>query len=321
MKPPDKVEVKRRGYVAVIGGANLDIHGKSTKKLLPKDSNPGTVHFSAGGVARNVAENLTRLGVDCRLISAIGKDHHGQVLMQLCREAGIDMQYVREFASAPTSTYLSVLDDTGEMHVAVNDMRIIENLSAERLQQHQAMLENASLTILDANLPADALAWLADTLASNVVFADTVSAAKAPRLKPILNAIHTLKTSPLEVEALTGLGARTQTQLRAIASQLHADGVQRVFITRGDQGVFYSTGDVQDVKELKRNAHDVHNAGGAGDAFLAGLAYAWLEDWPLDESLQFALAAAELTLSHPASSNPALSLAAVTRVLETQGAG
>ncbi len=308
-------------YVTTIGGANLDIHGKSNKKLLTKDSNPGTVSFSAGGVARNVAENLARLGVDCRLISAIGKDHHGQVLMQLCRDAGIDMQYVLELTSAPTSTYLSVLDDTGEMHVAVNDMSIIENLSAERLQQHRAMLENASLTILDANLPADALAWLADTLVGNVVFADTVSAAKASRLKPILNAIHTLKTSPLEVEALTGLEADTETQLRAITDQLHTAGVKRVFITRGDQGVFYSTGNQQGVKELKRDAHDVHNAGGAGDAFLAGLAYAWLQDWPFDESLQFALAAADITLSHAASSSPALSLATVNRAMETQRAG
>jgi len=139
MNLTNKGLIKGRGYVlsdtpfiAAIGGANIDIHGKSNKALRGKDSNPGTVHTSAGGVARNVAENLARLGVDCRLISAIGDDHYGQMLMRLCREAGIDMQYVQEFASAATSTYLSVLDDTGDMPVAVADMSIIDNLSAER---------------------------------------------------------------------------------------------------------------------------------------------------------------------------------------------
>ncbi len=328
MNLTNKGLIKGRGYVlsdtpfvAVIGGANIDIHGKSTKALRSKDSNPGTVQTSAGGVARNIAENLARLGVDCRLISAIGNDHHGQMLMRLCREAGMDMQYVQEIASAPTSTYLSVIDNTGDMQVAIADMSIINNLSAERLQQHQAMLNQSALMILDTNLPDDALAWLAGTFAGNILFADTVSTTKALRLKPYLQSIHTLKTSALEAEALTGCEGRTQTQLRKLADRLHAEGVERVFITRGDKGVFYSTSDTHGVKKLQHDKREVHNAGGAGDAFLAGLAYAWLEDYSLDDSVLFALAAADITLSHSATSSPALSLAAINESLETHSAG
>lgn len=320
--------IKGRGYVVretpfvvVIGGANIDIHGKSNQSLRPKDSNPGTVHTSAGGVARNVAENLARLGVDCRLISAIGTDHHGQMLMRLSREAGIDMQYVHEIASAPTSTYLSVLDDTGDMQVAIADMSIIDRLSAERLQIQEAMLRQSSLMILDTNLPDDALAWLTDTFAETPIFADTVSAAKATRLKPYLSSIHTLKTGSTEVEALTGLSARKQTELRKVAARLHDQGVERLFITRGEQGVFYSTSDQQGLQKVQRTKHKMQNAGGAGDAFLAALAYTWLEDFPLHDSMQFAVAAADMTLSHPATSSPALSLAAVNRILEVQRAG
>ena len=94
-----------------------------------------------------------------------------------------------------------------------------------------------------------------------------------------------------------------------------------MFITRAEQGVFYSTGDTHGVQQLPRDQRDVHNAGGAGDAFLAGIAFAWLEDWPLQETLRFALAAADITLSHPATSSPALSLAAINRVLEAQRVG
>lgn len=312
---------RTKTFVTVIGGANIDIHGKSNEALRPKDSNPGTVRTSAGGVARNVAENLSRLGVDCRLISAIGDDHHGRMLLQLCREAGIDTQYVHEFSTAPTSTYLSVLDDTGDMQVAIADMSVIDALNAERLQQHQAMLEQSSPIILDTNLPDDALAWLTATFAARTIFADTVSAAKSVRIKPFLQSIHTLKTSALEAEALTGLEASTPDQLRKVADQLHAEGVEQLFITRGEQGVFYSTGDTHGVQRLQRDKNDVHNAGGAGDAFLAGLAFAWLEDWSLKKTVDFALAAADITLSHSATSSPALSLAAVNRVLEAQRVG
>jgi pseudouridine kinase len=322
MNLTNKGVIKGRGYVlsetsfaAVLGGANMDIHGKSHKALRSNDSNPGTVQTSAGGVARNIAENLARLGVDCRLISAVGNDQHGRMLMQLGREAGINMQHVQRLESAATSTYLSVLDDSGDMQVAISDMSIIDELSADRLTQFQAMLNQASLIILDTNLPDDALAWLAGTFADHTIFVDTVSTTKAMRIKPYLRSVHTLKTSAIEAEALTGLKARTQAELRALAGWIHAQGVERLFITRGAQGVFYSTHDAQGVEKLRLARRDIKNAGGAGDAFLATLAYAWLESWPLETSLQCALAAADITLSHRETSSPALSLAAINRIV------
>lgn len=327
MNLTNKGLIKGRGYVvsdtpfvAVIGGANIDIHGKSNRRLRSKDSNPGTVHTSAGGVARNVAENLARLGVDCRLISAIGTDHHGQMLMRLSREAGIDMQYVHEIASSPTSTYLSVLDPSGEMEVAIADMSIVDQLSAKRLQVHEAMLQESNLMVLDANLPDDALAWLSSTFSDKPIFADTVSAAKASRLRPYISSIHTLKTGTAEIEALMTAQARTQTQLRTLATRLHEEGVERLFVTRGEQGVFYSTSEVRGMRKPTSRRREVRNAGGAGDAFLAALAYAWLEDWPLQISMKFALAAAAITLSHRATSCPVLSVAAVNRLMETRRA-
>jgi len=140
---------------------------------------------------------------------------------------------------------------------------------------------------------------------------------KAPRLKPFLSSIHTLKSSTIEAEALTGLDAQTPAQLRELASYLHGQGVKRVFITRGEQGVFYSAGEAQGSQHLAEK-REMQNAGGAGDAFLAGLAYAWLEDFDMDDTLRFALTAADITLSHAATSSPSLSLAAVNRVMDAQ---
>ena len=323
MKLTHKGLIKGRGYVlseapfvTAIGGANIDIHGRSNAPLLHHDSNPGRVSLSAGGVARNVAENLARLGVDCRLVSAVGSDHHGRMLMRLSREAGINMQNVHEIAGATTSTYLSVLDDGGDMLVGINDMSIIEQLGADLLQAQQAMLRQSSAVVLDCNLSDDALAWLTGSLTESPIFVDTVSAIKAPRIRPYLLAVHTLKTGTLEVEALTGLEARTLPRLRRAADWLHRQGVQRVFVTRGKQGVFYSTGDADGARKPTQRSRKMQNAGGAGDAFLAGLVYAWLEDRSLDEAVGFALAAAEITVAHPATSSPALSLTAVNERVE-----
>jgi pseudouridine kinase len=43
------------------------------------DSNLGTINFSPGGVGRNIAENLARMGAVVKLLSVVGKDLHGKL--------------------------------------------------------------------------------------------------------------------------------------------------------------------------------------------------------------------------------------------------
>lgn len=327
MKLTKKGAIKGRGYVvsegpfvAVIGGANIDIHGKPARPLRLQDSNPGTVHTSPGGVARNIAENLSRLGADCRLITAVGDDQHGRLLFEQGRDAGIDMQHVIRISGAQTSTYMSVLDRSGDMHVAVNDMSIMNELKAARLKHQAAMLKQAALIVIDTNLPGDAIAWLTSSFSKQALFVDTVSDAKCIKIEPYLSAVHTLKTSRSEAEVLTGLRAQTQKQLSRVSRWFHDRGVTRLFVTLGKRGVFYSTDDSQGIQKLQSKKGKVASTGGAGDAFLAGLAHAWLEHWSLSKSVQFALSAAQVTVADSASSSPALSLAAVNRVVEAHDA-
>ena len=115
--------------------------------------------------------------------------------------------------------------------------------------------------------------------------------------------------------------AQTQAQRRQLAAWIHQQGVERLFITLGVRGVFYSAGDAQGIEKPPIIKGVMSNAGGAGDAFLAGLAYAWLKDWSLSKSLRFSLAAAQVTVSDNATSSPALSLAAVNRIYKSQHAG
>lgn len=315
--------IKGRGYVisdapfaVVIGGANMDICGTSTAGLRLKDSNPGSVTSSPGGVARNIAENLARLGVDCRLIAAIGTDHHGDLLLQQAQAAGINTRYMLQLEAEQTSTYISVLDDTGDMLVGINDMSIVEQLRPERLQIHEPMLKQASIIVVDTNLCEESLAYLGGTCAEQPLFVDTVSVAKAARIRPYLDTIHTLKASRIEAEALSGIEAPTHKQLSKTADWLHHRGVHRVFITLGPAGVFYSDGNSEGLEAPQQTADKVQNANGAGDAFAAGIAYAWLQHWELEESVRFAMSAANVALAHRATINPSMSTATVTRNCE-----
>jgi len=325
MRLTTKGVIKGRGYIisdspfgVVIGGANMDICGAPADELRMQDSNPGTVTSSPGGVARNIAENLARLGADCRLITAVGADHHGDLLLEQGQAAGIDMRYVLQLDGVQTSTYVSTLDNTGDMLVAINDMSIVDELRPERLQAHEQMLRQARLVIADTNLGEDALAYISEILVEQPLFVDVVSTAKAPRIKPYLNTVHTLKASRIEAEALSGIRARTNKQLPEIADWFHERGVEYIFITLGTDGVFYSNGDEQGMEEASKTPPTVANASGAGDAFAAGIAYAWLQQWPLIKSVRFAICAATLALSHRSTINPGMSAATVNRIYAAQ---
>src|SRR3954452_1252195 len=71
--------IRGRGYVlsdepsvVVVGGANLDVKARSTRSAVPATSTPVAASMAAGGVGRNIAENLARLGTRTHLIAAIG---------------------------------------------------------------------------------------------------------------------------------------------------------------------------------------------------------------------------------------------------------
>ena len=288
MKLTAKGIVKGRGYVisdgafvVIVGGANIDICGAPGVGLRMGDSNPGAVTSSPGGVARNVAENLARLGVDCRLITAVGNDHHGDLLCDQGRAVGIDMRHVMRLDTVPTSTYVSVLDNSGDMLVAINDMSIVDEIRPDRLRRHEPMLKQAHLLVADTNLSSAALAYLGQAAAGQPMFIDAVSAAKAKRILPSLDTVHTLKATRIEAEELCGFSSKGTDNLPKIANWFHERGVKRIFITLGTDGVFYSQGDEQGYEDASDAPDGVANANGAGDAFVAGLAYAWMNDWTL----------------------------------------
>ncbi len=81
--------ILRENQVVVIGGSVIDIISQSSQPLITPTSNPGQVIQRWGGVARNVAEMLTRLGTKPVFVSAVGEDMYAQILMNYCLKVGI----------------------------------------------------------------------------------------------------------------------------------------------------------------------------------------------------------------------------------------
>ena len=101
--------MKEHDYVVGIGAANVDIHGHSKKTINLRDSNPGYMNVSAGGVTRNVSDNLSRLGASVKLITALGDDVYAEQIRTECAAAGIDLTHSMVVENHPSSSPVSHL--------------------------------------------------------------------------------------------------------------------------------------------------------------------------------------------------------------------
>ncbi len=298
------------GPVLVVGAAGMDIVGRATRQLEPGTSNPGQLRISHGGVARNVAENLARLGHDCTLITAVGEDEQGRQLLERAQAAGIDITATISSPGARTGAYLAVLDQRGELQLGLDEMDAIAALTPDALQQREQLFNAASVLVLDANLPPASLAAALELAARNdlPVAVDPTSRSLAPKLVPHLGSLWLLCPNEGEAEALAPVEIAHDDEASAItaARRLVAAGVDIVLITRAEFGVGYATasgsGHVPAVQT------DLVDPTGAGDALLATVVFALLNDIPLDEAARLGVIAASLTLRTRGSVVPDLSL-------------
>ena len=274
------------------------------------DSNPGRILCVPGGVARNVAENVSRLGRDVRLVSLVGQDALGQSLLAHTRDAGVDVSGVGVVPGGHTSTYLSVHNAQGEMELAINDMDLLERLGPERLVPHCQMLRDAEVIVVDANLTPAVLNHIFESAPSATVFADAVSVAKCLRVLPWLSRLSLLKLNRLEASSLCDQPIDTVQDALNACENLRRRGTRQVVLSLGAQGVCWADGSGQ-VGHCSASAVPVVNVTGAGDALLAGLVHCYFQGDSLKDSVNFAVACAELTVGCEAANRPDLTDALV----------
>lgn len=267
--------MREKDYVVIIGSANIDVAGYSHESLNYADSNPGKIKFTPGGVGRNIAQNLALLGNKAWLLSAVGSDFYGQSLLTQTNQSGVYVDKCLIVPGENTSSYLSLLDNTGEMLVAINDMNISNAITAEYLAQHREFIQRAKVIVADCNISEEALAWILDNAANVPVFVDPVSAWKCVKVRDRLNQIHTLKPNRLEAETLSGIALSGREDVAKVAAWFHQHGLNRLVLSMGGDGVYYSdiSGESGWSAPIKTN---VINVTGAGDAMMAGLASCYI---------------------------------------------
>ncbi len=231
--------------VLVIGASGIDLVGRLETDLQIGTSNPAQIRFSFGGVARNVAENLARLGQPVTLLTVVGEDSDGDALIAHTSAAGVNTEWILRTADRHTGTYLAVVDQAGELQFALDDMNAVTLLDSEYIRGNQDLFKSASALFVDANLQAPTIktAFHLARRAKLPIFADPTSKSLANRLTPYLDRLQVITPNSTEATIFCGETvdpADSEAAMRA-AKYLVSQGVDLPIITLAEFGVCYAT--------------------------------------------------------------------------------
>lgn len=296
-----------RPLITVVGGANTDEVGIPDARFAFRDSIPGHVRISAGGVGRNIAENLARLGALVRLVTVFGDDPQSAQLAAGCEAVGIDTSFSLRPTGRPGSRYLAILDSSGDLAAAVNDMRALEVLTPETIDA--GAFAGVDAVVLDTNLQASTIARVAELAEGIPLVLDPVSTPKATAARPVLGRLAAIKPNLREAEELS-MAAGAQ----GAAERLVEMGVGRVFITMGPDGIWCASGSESFL--LPPRPTRVRNVTGAGDAFSAGVAWGSATGMTLRGTAELAAALSAIALESELTVSEEISLDAVTARME-----
>jgi pseudouridine kinase len=297
--------------VLCIGGAAVDRKYRALDAIRPATSNPVHSERSFGGVARNVAENIARLGVKTSLASILGKDENGRALLDDLDRLGIGTHFMAVSDEHATAEYVAVLQPDGELALGLANMTIFEGLTPALLRKVEPDFQTAWL-FADCNLPSETLHALVDIAhrQSLTLAIDAVSTPKVARLPRDLTGVGLLFLNLDEARAYLGEPEATSEEA---AARLRACGAERVVLTLGEAGLVVA--DQTGAHQVSAVRAKITDATGAGDALIAATLVALLKGRPLTEAARLGTAAAALTVESTASVRPDLSFALLETTL------
>lgn len=296
--------------IVIIGAASLDVIGLPTTDLQEGSSIAGEAHISYGGVARNVAENLSSLGQPVSLISVVGEDEFGTGLLTHLTEKGVDISGCRRCTTCRTGVYMAMVSADGSRTYALADRQNMKEISSQHLESLEQLFEKAGFIFFDANiLPAAIRTILKIARRYNIpVGADPASVMLTPRLKNILPHLDLITPNSREASAILGWDHEpgSQEETMRAARELIDRGVKTVIIPMGEKGVCYATSETSG--QIPSILTKVVDPTGAGDALTSVVLYGLLNELSIDDAVRLGVSAASLTLRRFGSVVPDLDL-------------
>jgi ribokinase len=277
----------RSALVCVLGSANMDLVVTASRAPKLGETVTGSQFAQIpGGKGANQALAAARAGADVRMMGAVGNDGFGSRIREVLEADGVDTTGVL-VVEEPTGTAHIVVDSAGENAIVVvpganGSMRTLTD-------EHREVIKASDVLLLQLELPSEIVNQAAIWGAEHGTRVVLTPAPVAPLTDDLLRAVDLLVPNEHEAAQITG-----QDDARTAAQTLLSRGPGAVAVTRGSRGCLYADGaDVMKVPALEVPAIDTT---AAGDTFVAALTVALAEGRTVHDSLEWATAAAAISV-------------------------
>ncbi len=281
--------------IVIVGSSNTDMVIKAGHLPAPGETILGGIFFmTQGGKGANQAVAAARLNGQVTFIAKIGADVFGKQSLQLYKDDGIDTSYIARDEHGPSGVALITVDDNGENCIAVAP-GANGTLSIDDISKAQTVIENASIILMQLEIPVETVEYVANLAESRHVRLVLNPAPARTLSDNILSKVSIITPNEKETEMLTGIKIYDIVSTKEAARFLSKKGIETVIITMGSAGalIFYNN-DYEVVSAPKVKAVDTT---AAGDVFNGALVVAISEGKDIIEAVRFANAAAAISVT------------------------
>lgn len=278
--------------VVVVGKANVDYLVRGPRLPQPGQSVSGEqFQVAPGGKGANQAVGAARLGARVALIARVGKDAHGDSVVEALRKEGVDIDHLLRDSSAFTGVALCQVGGNGEKQI-LSAAGANARLTAEDVRAAAEVLRSARVVLLQLGVPLPAVAEAIRIGRSGGARVVLDPGPPAPLPDELLGQIDVIRPNCSEALALTGVQVTGRASAQKAAAELLRRGAGAAAVQAAEDGdlLAWTGGEVW----LPRFEVARLDATGAGDAFASALAVALAEGRSLPEAGPFASAAAAL---------------------------
>ena len=273
-----------------------------------RDAHALAEHNALGGEAASVALPLAAWGLRVLVVgNLIGKDWKGQfILDELAHYRGIDTRHVRQHENVVTPFSRVLVTPDGERSRIAYWYE-----DTPKVELTRDMMRQASLLSVDAygRSERDRAAMVARDLGCPVIAADAIW----PQY-PLASLSDVVIISRAWLQS-NFPGVYEYDHIL----ELQAQGAGVIMVTDGPRPVLVVRADGSAFAVEPYEIPNVVDTSGAGHVFKAGIIYAWMKtDWPLEQKVQFACAAAGLCCVQESGTGQPASLAQIDSLMRSQ---
>lgn len=292
----------------VVGPTAMDVKAYTHEKLGPGVTSFGDIAITPGGPARNIAENLARLGSPTTLLSVVGDDITGQLVLDHARTAGIDVSYVQAVSNRRTSVYASFSQDRDAEPYIIYNRDVVGSMSVNYLHHRESVLRAATCYILHTDpysMDAFTGARAHNLINKGVPVGLSIKPTEIEHLRTRVPFATWVFMNGDEAHLLTGQPSTSAQDAARVIRDIRGFRTEVTAITLGADGLVLDTGDR--ICWVHGNRVVNADATGAGDSFIAGFAHQFMETRDPVEAAIYGSAVAALTVDSPDTVRPDLS--------------